>query len=73
MPIGASCPSITHSLTPVMPSFSPNMAARNRMSTVSSNEARARGPAPDRLMPCRVMAEKWPRAVIESHRMARCL
>eukprot|EP00955_Chlamydomonas_euryale_P017028 181812-Chlamydomonas_euryale.AAC.1 len=71
VPSGHSCPSITFSLTPVMWSFSANMAARNRMSTVSSKEHCASGPLPLRLIPWRVMAMRWPRDVITSHRIAR--
>lgn len=59
------------SLTPCMGSFSANMAALKRMSEVSSKDACCRGPLSLRLMPCLVMAMKWPREVMLSHRMAR--
>ena len=71
VPRGQNCPSMMFSLRPLMRSRSANAAASMRMSTVSSNEQRIRGPVSTRLMPCLVMDMRCPRYVITSTRMAR--
>jgi hypothetical protein len=66
-----SPPSLTHSSLP--PSHPYIHTHLSRMSTVSSKLHWARGPLPFLLMPCRVIAMRWPREVITSTRMAMCL
>jgi len=61
VPTGASWPSMMFSLTPSSPSLSPKQAASSRMSTVSSKEHLINGPVSCLLMPCLVMAIRWPR------------
>lgn len=72
VPAGASWPSIIFSDTPFMGSLSPWAAASISTSTVSSKEHFMRGPVSWRLTPCRVMAIKWPRQVMVSHKSAKC-
>ena len=58
VPTGQSAPMRMFSDTPAMASRSAKVAARNRISVVSSNEAWCSGPVSARLMPWRVMAMK---------------
>lgn len=60
------------SVTPLRLSASANTAASMRISTVSSNDERSIGPLSTRLMPCLVMAIRWPRKVITSMRVLKC-
>lgn len=65
-------PIMMFSDTPLIGSFSAWAAASISTSTVSSNEHLIRAPVSCRLMPCRVMAIRWPLAVITSHNNAKC-
>jgi len=49
-----------------------DMQEINHPLTVSSKEQRASAPVSCRLMPCRVIAIRWPLAVMTSHSSARC-
>lgn len=67
VPILGSCPMMIFSETPLMGSTSAWAAASINTSTVSSKEHLMRAPVSCLLIPCLVMAIKWPLAVITSH------
>lgn len=66
-----ACPSMMLSVTPLRLSASAKTAASIKISTVSSKDDRSMGPLSTLLMPCRVMAIRWPRNVITSIRVLR--
>ena len=71
VPILGSWPIMMFSETPLMGSTSAWEAASMRTSTVSSKEHRMSAPLSCLLMPCLVMAMRWPFAVMTSQRSAR--
>jgi len=71
VPILGSWPMMMFSETPLIGSTSAWAAASINTSTVSSKEQRIRAPVSCLLIPCLVIAIKWPLAVITSHNMER--
>jgi len=72
VPMRGSWPRIMFSDTPLIGSTSAWEAASISTSTVSSNEQRIKAPVSCLLIPCLVMAIRWPLAVMTSHSKLKC-